>query len=150
MPKEENTNSHAHPGRETVEPTRRAQARRVEASEGAMHNEGPALATAAVVGVGLAIVQPELIPGMLIGVGATLAPRLLPAIGNMFRPMMKGIVRTGYGVVNSVREAAAEAGEEVQDMVAEARAEQELAHGRTSEGSRAERANRPKPHTHAA
>jgi hypothetical protein len=93
-----------------------------------VRQEGPGLATAALVGVGLAIVEPELIPGMLIGVGVTLAPKLVPALGGVLRPMVKGIVKAGYGAAVTVREAVAEAGENIEDIVAEARAEHHAGH----------------------
>ncbi len=88
-----------------------------------LEREGPSLATAALVGVGVALVEPELIPGMLIGAGAVLAPKLIPALGSMLRPMVKGVVKAGYSVAMTVREYAAEAGEQVEDIMAEARAE---------------------------
>ena len=99
-----------------------AAARKVAAETG-LDREGPSLATAALVGVGAAIIEPELIPGLLIGAGAVLVPKLLPALGNMVRPLVKGVVKAGYSTTMRVREAAAELGEQVEDIVAEARAE---------------------------
>lgn len=89
----------------------------------AVSTEGPSLATTALVGVGVAVVEPELIPGMLIGAGAALAPKLLPSLGRMVRPLIKTVVKAGYVTVASVREMAAEAGEQMDDMMAEIRAE---------------------------
>src|SRR5581483_5110753 len=97
--------------------------------ESGLGQEGPSLATAALVGVGVAIIEPELIPGILIGAGALLAPKLLPALGNAVRPILKGIVKAGYSATMAVRETVAEATENVQDMVAEARSEYETGHG---------------------
>lgn len=88
-----------------------------------LHGEGPSLATAVAVGVGVAILQPELIPGVLIGAGAVLAPKLLPTVGGIFRPLLKTVVKAGYSAAMAVREVAAEAGEQVEDIVAEAKAE---------------------------
>src|SRR5579871_741270 len=92
-------------------------------AQAGLDREGPSLATAALVGVGVAILEPEFIPGMLIGAGALLAPKILPGLGNFLRPMVKGVVKAGYAATMTLREAAAEAGENVQDIVAEARAE---------------------------
>jgi hypothetical protein len=41
--------------------------------------------TAAIVGVGAAIIQPELIPGMLLGAAVALAPRYLPNLARSVR-----------------------------------------------------------------
>ncbi len=100
-----------------------AGARDVIAQTG-LEREGPSLATAALIGVGVAIIEPELIPGMLIGVGAAVAPKVLPALGNMVRPLVKSVIRLGYSATTAVREAAAQVGEEVEDIVAEVQAEE--------------------------
>src|SRR5262252_6222517 len=93
-----------------------------------LNGDGPSLATIVLVGAGVAIIEPELIPGMLIGAGAWLAPKLLPALGGILRPVVKGVVKTGYSVGMTVRQAVAEAGEHVEDMVAEARSEYHAEH----------------------
>ncbi len=77
-------------------------------------------ATIAVVGVGVALISTELIPGMLIGVAAA----MLPGIGPKMRPFLKSTVKAGYTAVRKTREMLAEAGEQVQDMLAEAKAEE--------------------------
>ena len=76
-------------------------------------------ATIAVVGVGVALISAELIPGMLIGVAAA----FLPGIGPKMRPFLKNTVKAGYTAVRKTREMVAEASEQVQDMLAEAKAE---------------------------
>jgi hypothetical protein len=76
-------------------------------------------ATIAVVGVGVALISTELIPGMLIGVAAA----FLPGIGPKMRPFLKSTVKAGYSAVRKTREMMAEASEQVQDMLAEAKAE---------------------------
>jgi len=91
--------------------------------ESGLSREGPSIATAVAVGVGVAILEPELIPGMLIGAGALLAPKLVPALGGMLRPLVKGMIKAGYSAGMAVREMVAEAGEQVEDIVAEAKAE---------------------------
>jgi hypothetical protein len=90
-----------------------------------LHRETPNLATAALIGVGVAVLEPELIPGLLVGAGITLAPRLLPAIGTLLRPLVKVAVKTGYELTSGLRETAAEVREQFEDMVAEAQAEHE-------------------------
>jgi hypothetical protein len=78
------------------------------------------VATIAVVGVGAALISTELIPGMLIGVAAA----LLPGIGPKMRPFLKSTVKASYNAVRKTREMIAEAGEQMQDMIAEAKAEE--------------------------
>lgn len=76
-------------------------------------------ATIAVVGVGVAIISTELLPGMLIGVAAA----MLPGLGPKMRPLLKSTLKAGYSAVRKTREMLAEASEQVQDMMAEASAE---------------------------
>jgi len=78
-------------------------------------------ATIVVVGAGVALISAELIPGMLIGVAAA----FLPGIGSKMKPLFKSTVRAGYSAVRKTREMVAEAQEQMNDMVAEARAEHE-------------------------
>lgn len=78
------------------------------------------VATIAVVGVAAAIVSAELIPGMIIGVCAA----FVPEIGSKMRPWFKSTVKASYTAARKTREMFAEAGEQIQDMVAEAKAEQ--------------------------
>jgi hypothetical protein len=80
--------------------------------------------TVAAIGVAAALIEVELIPGMILGVAAMLAPNLLPKIGNGLRPLVKGAVRAGYNVANRAKESVAEASEQFQDIVAEVKAEQ--------------------------
>ncbi len=82
-------------------------------------------AAAAIIGTAVAILEPELIPGILIGAGITLVPKLLPAVGKLLRPVVKTVVQTGYEITSGVREVAAEAREQVEDMVAEAQAQRD-------------------------
>jgi hypothetical protein len=76
-------------------------------------------ATIAVVGVGVALISAELIPGMLIGVAAA----FLPGLGPKLRPWFRSTVRAGYSAARKTREMVAEAGEQIQDIVAEAKTE---------------------------
>ena len=124
-----------HPQHGPTESNLRAAASRLQAgvkdrvAETGLDKDGPSFATVALIGAGVAIIEPELIPGMLIGAGAWMAPKLLPALGSLLRPMVKGVVKAGYSATMAVRECAAEAREQVEDIVAEARAEHEAANG---------------------
>jgi hypothetical protein len=77
------------------------------------------IATIAVIGVGAALISAELIPGMLIG----LAAAFIPGLGPRMRPLIKSTIRAGYSAVQKTREMVAEASEQMQDVMAEARNE---------------------------
>lgn len=85
---------------------------------------GTRVATVAAIAIGAALIEVELVPGILIGVGAMLAPRFFPKLGNALRPMVKGAVRAGYALADKTRELAAETSEQLQDIVAEVKSEQ--------------------------
>jgi Protein of unknown function (DUF5132) len=80
------------------------------------------------------------VPTVLLGVGTILlAPFLLPTL----RPLTKTVVKSGLLVGGKARELVSEAGEQLSDIVAEARAEMAVgAAGTTATGGRAERAAR--------
>jgi hypothetical protein len=86
-----------------------AQDRAKAAAESGQEREGPSLATVALVGAGVAIIEPELIPGLLIGAGVVLVPKLLSALSDMVRARLKGVVKAEYSAEIEVRETAAEA-----------------------------------------
>jgi hypothetical protein len=90
-----------------------------------MDEVGSRLATVAVVGLGVALIEAELIPGMLIGIGAMLAPNLMSKFGAGLRPLIKGAMRAGYALAEKAKETVAEASEQYQDMVAEVHSEQD-------------------------
>ena len=104
----------------TAPETNRSQAGAEEAQNGAL---GAKIATVAAVGVAAALIEVEWIPGLLLGVAAMMAPNLVPKIGQGLRPLIKGAVRAGYSVAERTRETVAEASEQLQDIVAEVRAE---------------------------
>jgi|SRR5579884_621315 len=81
------------------------------------------IATVAVIGLGAALIEAELIPGILIGAAAMLMPDMFPKLGRALRPFVKGAVRAGYAVADRTRETVAEANEQLQDIVAEVKAE---------------------------
>jgi hypothetical protein len=79
--------------------------------------------TIGVVAVGAALIEVSLIPGLVIGVAATLAPKVVPRLGTSMQPMIKSVVRGAYKFGRKTRETMAEAHEQVHDIVAEVRAE---------------------------
>ena len=90
---------------------------------------GSKVATVALVGLGAALIEVELIPGILLGVAAMMAPDIMPKLGRILRPMVKGTVRAGYAFAERTREVVAEAGEHMDDIVAEVRSESGQATG---------------------
>ena len=86
------------------------------------------VATAAVIGIGAALIEVELIPGLIIGAGAILLGKMFPEIGSYARPMLKGVVRAGLSAGQKLREVVAEANEEVHDLVAEVKHERTQTH----------------------
>jgi hypothetical protein len=81
------------------------------------------VAIAGVIGVGAALIEVSLIPGILIGAAAVLAPKYLPSVRDRMRPLLKSTIRGVYRATEKTREALAEAQEQVQDIMAEARHE---------------------------
>jgi len=84
---------------------------------------GSMLTTGALIGVA-ALIQPELLVGMVVGAGIAMASNWLPdLVGGTFRPLVKTAIKAGYVAARTAREMVSEASESVSDMVAEARAE---------------------------
>ena len=72
------------------------------------------LATAATVGVvavGALVFEAALLPGMVLGVCAMLAPKALPRLGGALNPLFKSTVRGAYRLSEKAREGARKAGE---------------------------------------
>jgi len=84
-------------------------------------------ATVAVVGVGAAILEAALLPGIVLGVAAMVVPRLLPGLGASLTPLFRSTVRGAYRVGQRTKEMVAEAQEHVTDIVAEVNAEADKA-----------------------
>jgi hypothetical protein len=62
--------------------------------------------------------------GFLVGLGAALVgPSVLPTAGSILRPVVKTLVRGALVVAGGVQELAADASEQVSDLVAEVRAQ---------------------------
>jgi hypothetical protein len=68
------------------------------------------------------------VPSILVVLGVALAaPIVLPAVAAVSRPLAKSLIR-GYLVLSDMtKEFAAEAGEQISDLVAEVKAEREAA-----------------------
>ena len=81
--------------------------------------DAAAIATATAIVVGAALIEVELIPGLVIGAGAMLLSKVFPEIGSYARPAMKGAIRSGFFIVQKAREVIAETTEQMQDLVAE-------------------------------
>ena len=96
----------------------------VQETQQANSDLGSKVATVALVGLGAALFEIELIPGILLGAAAMAMPNLLPKLGRALRPLVKETVRAGYSLADRTRESVAEVGEQFQDMVAEVKSEQ--------------------------
>jgi hypothetical protein len=103
-----------------------AEKQKVNGSESSHRSGGVAetLAAVAVIGIGAALIEVEWIPGILIGIGAMLAPKLIPGLADAMKPVVRTAIRSGYLAAMKTREVVAEAKEQVEDIVAEVRAEQ--------------------------
>lgn len=86
--------------------------------------EAGGVATAAAIVVGAALIEVELIPGLIIGAGAILLGKLFPELGGYVRPVVKSAVRAGFSMSEKARAVMAEANEQVHDLVAEVKHEQ--------------------------
>ena len=118
-----------HPGAPADEP---------EEVEGSNDEVLATAATLGVVAVGALVFEAALIPGMILGVAAMLAPKALPKIGTALNPLFKSTVRGAFRLSQKAREVAAEMQEQVHDIVAEVKAE-----GDTKADARQDRAPTP-------
>ena len=76
---------------------------------------------------------------VLLGLGVAMAaPNVIPALAAGLRPMAKALVKGGLTLYDAAKEGVAEAGEQLNDLVAETRAE--MAHNteRSDNGSEEE------------
>jgi hypothetical protein len=87
--------------------------------------DAASVATAATIVVGAALIEAELIPGLIIGAGAILLGKLFPEMGAYVRPAIKGALRAGFFMTQKAREVMAETSEQVHDLVAEVKHEQD-------------------------
>jgi hypothetical protein len=81
------------------------------------------VATVGVIVVAAALIETALIPGMIVGAAAMLAPKFMPKMSAAMQPMFRSAVRGAYKFGRKAREAAAEAKEQMHDIVAEVHAE---------------------------
>jgi hypothetical protein len=71
------------------------------------------------------ILKNNLVVGLGVAVAAAvLAPMLIPTAGSAGRPMAKTLVKGGMALYEKAREALAQAGESLEDIMAEIRAEE--------------------------
>ncbi len=92
-------------------------------------------ATVAVVGVGVAVFEAALLPGVVLGVAAMLVPKYLPNLGAAIAPAVRSTVRGAYVLGQKTKEMVAEAHEHVNDIVAEVHAESTPAPSASASGS---------------
>ena len=114
----------------TQRPRHRSKSRDEATTAGEVHEPNPAVneavtvaATVGVVAAGVALFEIALLPGMVIGVAAMLAPKYVPKMGAALNPLFKSTVRGAYKFGRKTREVVAEAKEQVHDIVAEVHAE---------------------------
>lgn len=86
--------------------------------------DAASIATTAAIVVGAALIEVELIPGLIIGAGAILLGKVFPELGSYARPAVKGAIRAGFFVTQKAREVMAETTEQMHDLVAEVMLEQ--------------------------
>jgi hypothetical protein len=86
--------------------------------------DAASVAAAAAIVVGAALIEVELIPGLIIGAGAILLGKLFPEMVHYVRPAIKGAVQAGFFMTQKAREVMAETSEQVHDLVAEVKHEQ--------------------------
>ncbi len=85
------------------------------------------VATVVVIAAGAALFEAALLPGLVLGVAAMAAPKYLPKLANSLNPLFKSTVRGTYKFAQKSKEMFAEAREQVHDVVAEVKAENETA-----------------------
>ena len=82
-----------------------------------------AVAAVVVVAIGAAVFEAALLPGIALGVAAVAAPKYFPKLGAALTPLFRSTVRGTYKLIQKSKEAFAEAQEQMDDIVAEVRAE---------------------------
>jgi uncharacterized protein DUF5132 len=92
------------------------------------------VAVVAVVAVGAAVFEAALLPGLALGVAAVAAPKYLPKLAGALNPLFKSTVRGTYKFAQKSREIFAEAHEQVNDIVAEVKAEGQTPDAKAADG----------------
>ncbi len=73
---------------------------------------------------------------VLLGLGVAMAaPTVIPALASGLRPLAKALVKGGLTIYDAAKEGVAEAGEQLNDLVAETRAEMAHDAKHTTNGS---------------
>ncbi|MDR3461651.1 MAG: DUF5132 domain-containing protein [Beijerinckiaceae bacterium] len=114
---------HVHSDQAAAEPSAEAD---VSASDATTSNRDKIVATAAtigVVGVAAVVFEAALIPGMILGVAAVLAPTYVPRLGAALNPLFRSTIRGAYKLGQKTKEAASEVREQMSDIAAEVNAE---------------------------
>jgi hypothetical protein len=103
------------------------QAHEAEATEAGDRGDIVAtVATVAVVGVGAAVFEAALLPGIVLGVAAMWLPQYFPRMGEALNPLVRSTVRSAYKIGHKTREMMAEAQEQFHDIAAEVHAEKDI------------------------
>lgn len=75
------------------------------------------------------ILKGNIVTGLAIGIGAAvLAPVMLPVLAGVAKPLAKAAIKGGFMLYEKGKEAVAEIGEMVEDVIAEAKSELSEAH----------------------
>lgn len=75
------------------------------------------------------ILKGNVVTGLAIGIGAAvLAPVMLPVLAGVAKPLAKAAIKGGFMLYEKGKEAVAEVGEMVEDVIAEAKSELSEAH----------------------
>lgn len=93
------------------------------------NNMAATVAAVGLVGAGVVIFEAALLPGLVLGVAAMAAPKILPHLGTAISPVFKSAVRGFYKASQKTKEFVAETQEQVQDIVAEMEHEQDIEGG---------------------
>jgi len=96
------------------------------------------LATAAVVGIAAAIIEIELLPGILLGMAAMLVPKLFPNLPQVGLPLLKSGIGLGFQAMDKAQRLIADASDRAQDILAEVKAD--ATHARRSKAHATTRA----------
>jgi hypothetical protein len=107
----------------------------IEDVQGDQRNLLATAAAVAVVGVGVAVFEAALLPGVVLGVAAMLVPKVLPNVGAAIAPAVRSTVRGAYVLGQKTKEMVAEAQEHVNDIVAEVHAESAAAPSAPTSGN---------------
>jgi hypothetical protein len=99
-----------------------------EADDPAKAADGTAkLVTVGVVVAGAALFEAALIPGILLGAAAVVAPKYLPKLNERIQPLFNTTVRGAYKLGRKARAAVGEVREQMSDIAAEVDAEEVVA-----------------------